>query len=117
MAVSNMRNPHFIGFTPPICRKPPARICKSVCRASATPLRRDPLAVRRATLERILAREASGIRFNEHLDEEDGPHVFHHACKLGFRGNCVEAAQLALPLRPFARLDQVKEPGRTCRET
>jgi ATP-dependent DNA ligase len=30
-------------------------------------LRRDPLAVRKATLERVLARAASGIRFNEHL--------------------------------------------------
>jgi bifunctional non-homologous end joining protein LigD len=36
-------------------------------------LRRDPLALRRATLERILARAASGIRFNEHLDERAGP--------------------------------------------
>jgi hypothetical protein len=23
---------------------------------------------------------------NEHLDEEDGPLVFHHACKLGLEG-------------------------------
>ena len=49
-------------------------------------VRRDPLAVRKATLERMLARTASGIRFNEHLDEEDGPLVFHHACKLGLEG-------------------------------
>jgi ATP-dependent DNA ligase len=49
-------------------------------------LRRDPLAVRKATQERMLARTASGIRFNEHLDEEDGPLVFHHACKLGLEG-------------------------------
>ena len=49
-------------------------------------VRRDPLAVRKATLERILARAAPGIRFNEHLDEEDGPLVFHHACKLGLEG-------------------------------
>ena len=26
------------------------------------------------------------IRFNEHLDEEDGPLVFRHACKLGLEG-------------------------------
>jgi bifunctional non-homologous end joining protein LigD len=38
-------------------------------------VRRDPLAVRKATLERILARAAPGIRFNEHLDHEDGPLV------------------------------------------
>ena len=49
-------------------------------------MRRDPLAVRKATLERILARAAPGIRFNEHLDEEDGPLVFEHACKLGLEG-------------------------------
>jgi ATP-dependent DNA ligase len=33
-----------------------------------------------------LARATSGIRFNEHLDEEDGPLVFEHACKLGLEG-------------------------------
>jgi bifunctional non-homologous end joining protein LigD len=49
-------------------------------------LRRDPLAVRKATLERILARAAPGIRFNEHLDHEDGPLVFEPACKLGLEG-------------------------------
>jgi bifunctional non-homologous end joining protein LigD len=49
-------------------------------------LRRDPLAVRKATLERVLARAAAGLRFNEHLDHEDGLLVFHHACKLGLEG-------------------------------
>jgi bifunctional non-homologous end joining protein LigD len=49
-------------------------------------LRRDPLAVRKATLERTLARAEPGIRFNEHLDHDDGPLVFHHACKLGLEG-------------------------------
>jgi ATP-dependent DNA ligase len=48
-------------------------------------LRRDPLAVRKATLLDVLARAAPGIRFNEHL-EEDGPIVFKHACKLGLEG-------------------------------
>jgi ATP-dependent DNA ligase len=49
-------------------------------------VRPDPLAVRKAILERILARAAHGIRFNEHLDHEDGPLVFEHACKLGLEG-------------------------------
>jgi bifunctional non-homologous end joining protein LigD len=49
-------------------------------------LRRDPLVVRKATLASVLARAAPGLRFNEHLDEEDGPAVFHHACKLGLEG-------------------------------
>jgi bifunctional non-homologous end joining protein LigD len=49
-------------------------------------LRRDPLAVRKATLASLLARAAPGLRFNEHLDGEDGPLVFAHACKLGLEG-------------------------------
>ena len=48
-------------------------------------LRRDPLESRRATLEIILAKAGSGIRFNEHM-EGDGETVFRHACKLGFEG-------------------------------
>ena len=49
-------------------------------------IRGDPLAMRKATLLALLARAAPGIRFNEHLDEEDGPLVFEHACKLGLEG-------------------------------
>jgi bifunctional non-homologous end joining protein LigD len=49
-------------------------------------LRRDPLAVRKATLASLLARAAPGLRFNEHVDEQDGPLVFQHACKLGLEG-------------------------------
>jgi bifunctional non-homologous end joining protein LigD len=49
-------------------------------------LRRDPLVVRKATLASLLARAEPGLRFNEHLDEEDGPTVFAHACKLGLEG-------------------------------
>jgi bifunctional non-homologous end joining protein LigD len=48
-------------------------------------LRRDPLNVRKATLASVLARAASGLRLNEHL-EADGPDVFHHACMLGLEG-------------------------------
>jgi bifunctional non-homologous end joining protein LigD len=49
-------------------------------------MRRDPLAVRKATLASLLRRAAPGLRFNEHLDEEDGPLVFAHACKMGLEG-------------------------------
>ena len=49
-------------------------------------MRRDPLAVRKATLASVLARAAPGLRFTEHMDEEDGPLVFQHACKLGPEG-------------------------------
>jgi bifunctional non-homologous end joining protein LigD len=48
-------------------------------------LRRDPLTVRKTLLANVLARAAPGLRLNEHL-EEDGPVVFHHACKLGLEG-------------------------------
>jgi bifunctional non-homologous end joining protein LigD len=34
----------------------------------------------------VLARATPGLRFNEHLDVEDGPLVFAHACKLGLEG-------------------------------
>ena len=53
---------------------------------NADDLRRDPLAVRKATLASLLARAAAGLRFNEHLDNEDGALVFEHACKLGLEG-------------------------------
>jgi ATP-dependent DNA ligase len=49
-------------------------------------LRRDPLAVRKATLASLLTRAAPGLRFNEHLNDQDGPLVFAHACKLGLEG-------------------------------
>jgi ATP-dependent DNA ligase len=49
-------------------------------------LRRDPLQVRKATLASVLARAAPGLRFNEHMEETDGPLVFQHACKLGLEG-------------------------------
>jgi bifunctional non-homologous end joining protein LigD len=73
-------------------------------------LRRDPLGKRKAKLAAILARAAPGLRFNEHLDQEDGPLVFHHACKLGLEGivaqrrgsrpqraDCRRAADIRLP--------------------
>jgi ATP-dependent DNA ligase len=49
-------------------------------------LRRDPLAVRKTTLASLVARAAPGLRLNEHIDNEDGPLVFAHACKMGLEG-------------------------------
>jgi ATP-dependent DNA ligase len=46
-------------------------------------LRHDPLAVRKATLASLLSHAAPGLRFNEHMDEKDGPLVFAQACKPG----------------------------------
>ena len=49
-------------------------------------LRRDPLVVRKATLTSVLAKGAVGIRFNEHLEFDDGEAVFNHACRMGLEG-------------------------------
>ena len=49
-------------------------------------LRLDPLHARKDTLSTVLMRAAPGVRFNEHMEEEDGSLVFHHACKLGLEG-------------------------------
>jgi bifunctional non-homologous end joining protein LigD len=49
-------------------------------------LRRDPLEVRKATLASVLAKAGAGIRFNEHLEFDDGETVFRHACRLGLEG-------------------------------
>jgi hypothetical protein len=46
-------------------------------------LRREPREVRKATLASVLAKAGPGIRFNEHLDFDDGEAVFRHACKMG----------------------------------
>jgi len=48
--------------------------------------RRDPLVVRKATLASVLAKTAVGIRFNEHMEFDDGEVVFYHACRLGLEG-------------------------------
>ena len=42
--------------------------------------------VRKATLASVLAKAAVGIRFNEHMEFDDGEVVFYHACKLGLEG-------------------------------
>jgi bifunctional non-homologous end joining protein LigD len=42
--------------------------------------------LRKAALVSVLARAAPRLHFNGHLDHEDGPLVFAHACKLGLEG-------------------------------
>jgi ATP-dependent DNA ligase len=49
-------------------------------------LRREPIEVRKATLASLLRGCAPGVRFNEHLEHQDGEVVFRHACKLGLEG-------------------------------
>jgi len=53
---------------------------------NGTDLRREPLQVRKATLASVLVKAGPGIRFNEHLEYDDGETVFRHACKLGLEG-------------------------------
>jgi bifunctional non-homologous end joining protein LigD len=69
-------------------------------------LRRDPLAVRKATLASLLARAAPGLRFNEHLDTEDGPLVFAHACSMGLEG--IVSKRRNSPYRSGRSLDWIK---------
>ena len=73
-------------------------------------LRREPFETRKATLASVLKRAAPGLRLNEHI-EADGPTVFAHACKMGLEGIVSKRKDLALPLRPLARLAQEQEPG------
>jgi len=49
-------------------------------------LRRDSLEVRKATLMSVVAKAGPGIRFNEHMECDDGDAVFRHACKMGLEG-------------------------------
>ena len=42
--------------------------------------------MRKTTLANLLARAGPGLRFNEHMNEQNGPLVFQHACKLGLEG-------------------------------
>jgi bifunctional non-homologous end joining protein LigD len=54
--------------------------------AAEVDMRSDPLDMRKGKLASLLERAASGIRFNDHMAEVDGPTVFQHACKLGLEG-------------------------------
>jgi hypothetical protein len=58
---------------------------------------------------KLLAREPTGIVFNEHT-EEDGVVVFRHACKLGLEG--IVSKRLSAPYRsgPSREWIKVKNP-------
>ena len=71
---------------------------------------------RKGLLKRLIGNKHAGIAFNKHFDVE-GSVVFHHACKLRMRRHRVEAARLAVSVRPIERLDQGEESGRAGRET
>jgi hypothetical protein len=66
--------------------------------------------VRKATLTSVLAKARVGIRYNEHLEFDDGEAVFNHACRMGGRDR-QQAEGLDLSLRPLAGLAQDEESG------
>jgi bifunctional non-homologous end joining protein LigD len=68
-------------------------------------LRREPIERRKAALAKLIRRAKTGLVLNEYIDEP-GDVVFRHACKLGYEGDRVEAARLALCLRPLTALGQ-----------
>jgi bifunctional non-homologous end joining protein LigD len=74
-------------------------------------LRRDPLQVRKATLQSMLAKAGPGVRFNEHL-EGDGPTVFAHACKLGLEG--IVSKRKGSPYRSGRSPDWLKMKNPAC---
>jgi hypothetical protein len=76
----------------------------------------DEEQVRKETLAMLLSRAPAGVRLNEHLEHDDGPFVFHYACKLGLEGIVSKRKDLALQLRPLGVLDQIEESERTCGE-
>jgi hypothetical protein len=79
--------------------------------AESQDLRHEPLDVRKATFATVLARAAPGLRLNEHMEEKNGPLLFHHACQLG-----LETGGFALRFGPLPAVDQEQEPERTCGE-
>src|SRR5271166_6425202 len=78
-------------------------------------LRREPIELRKRTLQRLLRHEHGGIAFNRHFDVE-GAIVYRHACALGCEG--IVSKRLGSPYRP-GRVDhwlKDQEPGRARRE-
>ena len=77
----------IIGFTPgaatDVIGRFFAKAAFDLIELNGDDLRRDPLAVRKATLASLVAHAAPGLRLNEHLDHDDGALVFEHACRLG----------------------------------
>ena len=49
-------------------------------------MRREPLQVRKATLLSVVVKANAGIRFNDHMECDDGEIVFRHACQMGLEG-------------------------------
>jgi bifunctional non-homologous end joining protein LigD len=74
-------------------------------------LRREPLAVRKATLASVLAKAAPGLRLNDHI-ETDGRTVFAHACKMGLEG--IVSKRKDSPYRSGRSPDWLKSKNPAC---
>jgi bifunctional non-homologous end joining protein LigD len=62
--------------------------------------------VRKATLASVVAKAASGLRLNEHIEQDDGEMAFRHACQLGFEG--IVSKRLGSPYRSGRSRDWIK---------
>src|SRR6476620_3368337 len=74
-------------------------------------LRRDPLEVRKATLISVVAKAGPGIRFNEHMECDDGDAVA--ACKMGLEG--IVSKRKDSPYRSGRSPDWLKMKNPACR--
>jgi bifunctional non-homologous end joining protein LigD len=75
-------------------------------------LRRDPLEVRKATLASVLAKVGPGLRFNRHIEHDDGEMVFRHACKMGLEG--IVSKRKDSPYRSGRSPDWLKSKNPAC---
>jgi bifunctional non-homologous end joining protein LigD len=75
-------------------------------------LRRDPLEVRKATLASVLAKAGPGLRFNEHIEHEDGAMVFRHACRMELEG--IVSKRRDSPYRSGRSPDWLKSKNPAC---
>ena len=76
-----------------------------------TDLRREPIEVRKATLASILRKSRHGRAAERAPGARLRADGVPARLQAGLRGHRLEAARLALPLRPLAGLAQVQEPG------
>jgi bifunctional non-homologous end joining protein LigD len=78
-------------------------------------LRRDPLEVRKATLQSVLSNAGPGIRYNEHI-EGDAEDIFRHACKLRLEGIVSKLRRSPYRSGRSPHWVKMKNPGVRCRE-
>ena len=82
---------------------------------NGTDMRREPMRSQ-GELASILRKSRHGVRLNEHLEHPDGADSVPARLPDGLGGHCVQAARVALQIRPLAGLAEVQEPGGTCSE-